>query len=196
MTAFETAWALLKMPLIDGSYAEQFNDEGKRVSATMDWKHPTREMSHPLEIKIKEGWHTLDRLRGTARFKELRKPRFVNVLETTDWPLYERIKEIAPEWDMFRNGVEVDNLIRRIKEEMGDRNVAGSRMVSALSPDYDVSPSEVNVLGELRGHGLANSIYDVIERMGYTIDPNVGKEPAGERLWDRRNSEPSGERLI
>ena len=193
MTAFETAWGLLKMPLIDGSYAEQFNDKGNRVSATMDWKHPTREMSHPLEIKIKEGWHTLDRLRGTARFKELRKPRYE---ETYDWPLYERIKEIAPEWDMSRNALEINNLMERIKEKMGDRNVGGSRMASGLTPDYDVAPSAVNVLGELRGHGLANSIYDVIERMGYTINPNVGKEPAGERLWDRRDSEPLGERLI
>lgn len=192
MTAFDSAWSLLKMPLIDDSYAEQFNDEGKRVSATMDWKHPTMEMSHPLEIKIKEGQHFLDRLRGTARFKELRKPGYA---ETIDWPLYERIMEIAPEWDMSRNVLDIHNLMERMKEQMGDRNVGGGIM-SGSGSDYDVIPSAVNVLGELRGHGLANSIYDVIERMGYTIDPNAGKEPAGERLWERRNSETSRERLI
>lgn len=182
------------MPLIDGSYAEQFDDEGKRVSATMDWIHPTREMSHPLEIKIKEGRHFLDKLRATARFKDLRentsfgKPR-------SDWPLYERIKEIAPEWDMNRKVTEIDGLMERMRDEMGDRNVGGANMASSHESG-EVAPLAVNVLDELRGHGLGNSIYDVVERMGYTIDPNMGKEPGGERLWERRNSEPKEDRLM
>ena len=174
MNAFETAFALLKMPIDWDSVTElepyKTRKKGRSVTSKgrATWIHPETGERFPMVVRLEENQNrNRDATRRTAS---------VGVGHKHDEKFEDETGEIDPtrEYELFVH--EMNN--KRLPIEIADLDAYDS------SNDPRLVPMPV-VEDPYQGYGLGTDMYDLLTHYGIKLRPDNSQSPQARRMWLR-----------
>lgn len=175
MTAFETAFALLKMPIDWDSVTElepyKTRKKGRSVTSKgrATWIHPETGERFPMVVRLNEQTNRTvdDSVRRTAN---------VGVGHKHDEKFEDETGEIDPtrEYELFVH--EMNN--KRLPIEIADLDAYDSSNDPRLVPMPDVER-------DYQGFGLGTDMYDLLTHYGIKLRPDSSQSQQARRMWLR-----------